>query len=265
MAQKPICKIAIQGYLQLIELFNFSLCIINLGFIYLIAGLRRRRSIQVGNQSLGIGECSYLSLDKPQGKGLYILLFDRFLGTNGGIVILMESAIIVITAIRFTAQVHTATTFSATKNSFEHTSSFTLGIVDSRKALFTLPSREDALNLIKKLFGNNGFMHTFIDNPFLFGRFNCSLCPPLAQLASVLSGHNPTKIDRIDKNFLDRLQIPDGIFELLRLPQTNIVQIASGTGHPLLIQSFRYEVESMILCHHTENGKDDWSRLRIRK
>ena len=88
-------------------------------------------------------------------------------------------------------------------------------------------------------------MHTFIDNPFLFGRFNCSLCPPLAQLASVLSGHNPTKIDRIDKNFLDRLQIPDGIFELLRLPQTNIVQIASGTGHPLLIQSFRYEVESM--------------------
>lgn len=99
MAQKPICKIAIQGCLQLIELFNFSLCIINLGFIYLIAGLRRRRSIQVGNQSLGIGECSYLSLDKPQGKGLYILLFDRFLGTNGGIVILMESAIIVITAI----------------------------------------------------------------------------------------------------------------------------------------------------------------------
>lgn len=186
-------------------------------------------------------------MDKPQGKGLYILLFDRFLGTNGGIVILMESAIIVITAIRFTAQVHTATTFSATKNSFEHTSSFTLGIVDSRKALFTLPSREDVLNLIKKFFGNNGFMHTFIDNPFLFGRFNCSLCPPLAQLASVLSGHNPTKIDRIDKNFLDRLQIPDGIFELLRLPQTNIVQIASGTGHPLLIQSFRYEVESMIL------------------
>lgn len=98
MAQKPICKIAIQGCLQLIELFNFSLCIINLGFIYLIAGLRRRRSIQVGNQSLGIGECSYLSLDKPQGKGLYILLFDRFLGTNGGIVADKLSLLVVLLA-----------------------------------------------------------------------------------------------------------------------------------------------------------------------
>ena len=55
------------------------------------------------------------------------------------------------------------------------------------------------------------------------------------------------------------------IFALNETHATNIVQIASGTGHPLLIQSFRYEVESMILCHHTENGKDDWSRLRIRK